>query len=69
MKPQKLKMYAEVADILNRKGIRPYTAREWNMPIVRGILYGNVKNKEIKQLVEKEYQNLLLSKLQENESR
>lgn len=64
MKAEKIKSYKEVAKRLNEKGIKPFSAREWNMPLVRGILYGSTKNEKTIELVRKEYEKVLLDRIQ-----
>lgn len=47
MKIKKLNLYQEVADNLNRKGVMPFSARQWSMPLVQSVVYGKVKNEEV----------------------
>lgn len=47
MKIRKLDLYKEVADRLNRKGIKPFSAREFSMPIVQQVVYGKIKNEDV----------------------
>lgn len=42
MKIRKMSVYAQVADNLNRKGILPFSAREWNVPLVQSVAYGKI---------------------------
>lgn len=42
MKIRKMSVYAQVAENLNRKGILPFSAREWNVPLVQSVAYGKV---------------------------
>lgn len=47
MKIRKMELYKEVADRLNRKGIKPFSAREFSMPLVQQVVYGKVKNEDV----------------------
>lgn len=47
MKIKKLNLYQEVADNLNKKGVMPFSARQWSMPLVQAVVYGKVKNEEV----------------------
>jgi hypothetical protein len=47
MKIKKLNLYQEVADNLNKKGVMPFSARQWSMPLVQSVVYGKVKNEEV----------------------
>lgn len=47
MKIKKLNLYQEVADNLNKKGVMPFSARQWSMPLVQSVVYGKVKNDEV----------------------
>ena len=47
MKIKKLNLYQEVADNLNKKGIMPFSARQWSMPLVQSVVYGKVKNQQV----------------------
>jgi hypothetical protein len=47
MKIKKLNLYQEVADNLNAKGVMPFSARQWSMPLVQSVVYGKVKNEEV----------------------
>lgn len=42
-----MELYKEVADRLNRKGIKPFSAREFSMPLVQQVVYGKVKNDDV----------------------
>lgn len=59
MKIRKLDLYKEVADRLNRKGIKPFSAREFSMPLVQQVVYGKIKNEDVKE----EIKLLMLEKL------
>lgn len=47
MKIKKLNLYQEVADNLNAKGVMPFSARQWSMPLVQSVVYGKVKNQRV----------------------
>ncbi len=47
MKIRKLDLYQEVADRLNRKGVKPFSAREFSMPLVQQVVYGKIKNEDV----------------------
>lgn len=58
MKVKKMSFYAQVAQRLNEKGVLPFSAREWNVPLVQRVIYGKSKDKEAIdaiQEVEKEF--------------
>lgn len=55
-------MYKEVADRLNRKGIKPFSAREFSMPLVQQVVYGKVKNEDVME----EIKELMLEKVYES---
>lgn len=44
---RKLDLYKEAATRLNNKGIRPFSAREWNVPNVQSVVYGKIKNQKV----------------------
>lgn len=44
---RKLEIYKEAADRLNKKGIKPFSAREWNVPNVQSVVYGKIKNQKV----------------------
>lgn len=46
MKVKKMSFYAQVAQRLNEKGVLPFSAREWNVPLVQRVIYGKSKDKE-----------------------
>lgn len=56
---QKLVAYKIVADKLNEMGIEPYSARQWSQAMVQSVVYGKVKNQDIKTLVGNVYQQVL----------
>jgi hypothetical protein len=47
MKIKKLNLYQEVADNLNKKGVMPFSARQWSMPLVQSVVYGKIKNQQV----------------------
>jgi hypothetical protein len=47
MKIKKLNLYQEVADNLNKRGVMPFSARQWSMPLVQSVVYGKVKNQQV----------------------
>jgi hypothetical protein len=47
MKIRKMDMYKEVAERLNRKGVKPFSAREFSMPLVQQVVYGKIKNEDV----------------------
>lgn len=47
MKIRKMSVYAQVAENLNNKGILPFSARSWNVPLVQSVVYGKVKYPEV----------------------
>jgi hypothetical protein len=47
MKIKKLNLYQEVADNLNKKGVMPFSARQWSMPLVQSVVYGKINNEEV----------------------
>jgi hypothetical protein len=53
MKIKKLNLYQEVADNLNKKGVMPFSARQWSMPLVQSVVYGKIKNNEVMDEVKK----------------
>jgi hypothetical protein len=53
MKIKKLNLYQEVADNLNKKGVMPFSARQWSMPLVQSVVYGKIKNDEVMDEVKK----------------
>lgn len=59
MKIRKMELYKEVADRLNRKGIKPFSAREFSMPLVQQVVYGKVKNEDVME----EIKELMLEKV------
>lgn len=62
MKIRKMDMYKEVAERLNRKGVKPFSAREFSMPLIQQVVYGKVKNEDVMS----EIKELMLEKLYES---
>ena len=55
-----MEVYKEAAERLNAKGVKPFSAREFSMPLVQQVMYGKIVNEdvteEVKQImVEKLY--------------
>jgi hypothetical protein len=46
IKIKKSNLHQAVADSLNKKGILPFSAREWNVLNVQQVVYWNTRNKE-----------------------
>ena len=47
MKIKKMVAYQQVADRLNKKGILPFSARQWSSGLVQQTVYGKVKYPEV----------------------
>jgi hypothetical protein len=45
IKIKKMNIHQAVADSLNKKGILPFSAREWNVLNVQQVVYWNTRNK------------------------
>ena len=43
---RKMSFYAQVANRLNEKGVLPFSAREWNVPLVQRVIYGKSKDQD-----------------------
>ena len=56
---QKLVAYRIVADKLHEMGNEPYSARQWSQAMVQSVVYGKVKNQDIKTLVGNVYQQVI----------
>lgn len=41
-----MSFYAEVANRLNEKGVLPFSAREWNVPLIQRVIYGKSKDQK-----------------------
>jgi len=46
IKIKKINIHQAVADSLNKKGILPFSAREWNVLNVQQVVYWNTRNRE-----------------------
>jgi hypothetical protein len=56
---KKMSVYQLCADRLNAKGIKPFSAREWTLPIVQQTVYGKVNYPEVMEeikLIMEEYE-------------
>ena len=56
---KKMNVYQLCADRLNAKGVKPFSAREWTLPIVQQTVYGKVKYPEVMEeikLIMEEYE-------------
>jgi hypothetical protein len=60
MKVKKMSIYQLCADRLNAKGIKPFSARQWSLPLIQQTVYGKVNYPEVMQELKqimKEYEN------------
>jgi hypothetical protein len=46
IKIKKSNIHQAVADSLNKKGVLPFSAREWNVLNVQQVVYWNTRNRE-----------------------
>jgi len=46
IKIKKSNIHQAVADSLNKKGILPFSAREWNVLNIQQVVYWNTRNRE-----------------------
>jgi hypothetical protein len=56
---KKMNLYQLCAERLNAKGVKPFSAREWTLPIVQQTVYGKVKYPEVMEeikLIMQEYE-------------
>lgn len=57
---KKMSIYQLCADRLNAKGIKPFSARQWSLPLIQQTVYGKVNYpevmEELKQIMS-EYEN------------
>jgi len=44
---KKMNVYQQCAERLNAKGIKPFSAREWNIGIVQQTVYGKLNYPEV----------------------
>jgi hypothetical protein len=54
-----MNVYQQCADRLNAKGIKPFSARQWSLPLVQQTVYGKVKYPEVMEeikLIMQEYE-------------
>lgn len=47
MKPKKFEVYQEIANNLNLRGLKPFSAREWQPHNIKSVLYGVVKSTKV----------------------
>lgn len=47
MKVKKMSIYQLCADRLNAKGVKPFSAREWSLPLIQQTVYGKVNYPEV----------------------
>jgi hypothetical protein len=47
MKIRKMDIYKEAAERLNAKGVKPFSAREFSMPLVQQVMYGKIVNEDV----------------------
>ena len=60
MKVKKMSIYQQCADRLNAKGIKPFSARQWSLPLIQQTVYGKVKYPEVMEeikLIMQEYES------------
>jgi hypothetical protein len=53
MKIKWMEVYKEAADRLNARGVKPFSARQFSLPLVQQVMYGKVKNEDVVQEVRK----------------
>jgi hypothetical protein len=46
-KAGRISLYQQVADSLNKKGIKPFSAREWKSTNIQSVAYGKIKNDQV----------------------
>lgn len=59
MKVKKMSIYQLCADRLNAKGVKPFSARQWSLPLIQQTVYGKVKYPEVMEeikLIMQEYE-------------
>jgi hypothetical protein len=59
MKVKKMNLYQLCADRLNDKGVKPFSAREWSLPLIQQTVYGKVNYPEVMEeikLIMEEYE-------------
>jgi hypothetical protein len=47
MKVKKMSIYQLCADRLNAKGVKPFSARQWSLPLIQQTVYGKVNYPEV----------------------
>jgi hypothetical protein len=60
MKIRKMEVYKEAAERLNAKGVKPFSAREFSMPLVQQVMYGKIVNEDVKE----EVKQIMLERIQ-----
>ncbi len=45
-RPGRVSLYQQVANNLNKKGIKPFSAREWKATNVQSVAYGHIINEQ-----------------------
>jgi hypothetical protein len=58
-KIKKMNLYQLCADRLNAKGVKPFSARQWSLPLVQQTVYGKVSYPEVMEeikLIMQEYE-------------
>jgi hypothetical protein len=53
MKIKWMEVYKEAADRLNERGVKPFSARQFSLPLVQQVMYGKVKNEDVVEEVRK----------------
>jgi hypothetical protein len=53
MKIKWMEVYKEAADRLNARGVKPFSARQFSLPLVQQVMYGKVKNEDVVEEVRK----------------
>ena len=48
-----MEVYKEAADRLNERGVKPFSARQFSLPLVQQVMYGKVKNEDVVEEVRK----------------
>ena len=50
---KKMEAYQQIADRLNKKGILPFSARQWSSALIQQAVYGKVNYPEVTEEFEK----------------
>ncbi len=53
MKIKWMEVYKEAAERLNSRGVMPFSARKFSLPLVQQVMYGKVKNEDVVEEVRK----------------